>query len=376
MKKKIAYISTFYPYRGGIAQFNALLYNELIKEYKVNAYTFKRQYPDFLFPGQTQLVQPGDNAQAVDSIRLLDTINPFTYISSASKIKDFAPDIIINKFWMPFFAPSLGYISKSLSNIGTKSISILDNVIPHEKRFGDIQLIKYFLNRTDAFIVMSKAVESDLLSLKPNAKYKFLEHPLYNHFGEKINKLSAREKLNIPKNQKVLLFFGFIRDYKGLDLLIDALKYLPEDYVILIAGESYGSFDKYTEQLQKNKLSDRVHQFVRYISDDEVPLFFSASDLLVLPYKTATQSGIIGITYHFELPVVATKSGGLPEMILPHKTGLIVDRIDSVNIANKILDYFNNNLEAEFISNIKSYKTVCTWENFAAGVSELIDELN
>jgi glycosyltransferase involved in cell wall biosynthesis len=364
---KIAYLSTFYPFRGGIAQFNAALYREFEKNHQIKAYTFSRQYPDILFPGSSQYVTDDDIADKIDSKKVLDTINPFSYISAASEINKFNPDILIMKFWMPFFAPSLGWVAKSLKKKGTKTFAILDNVIPHEKRIGDIALTKFFLNQIDTSFVMSSSVKNDLLSLKPDAKYADIIHPLYNHFAQKIDKNEARKQLNIPEDKKVLLFFGFIRGYKGLDILIESLSKLDESYYLVIAGEVYGSFDEYSVQINKLNLESRISQNVRYISDNEVPQLFSASDVCVLPYKDATQSGIVGISYHYDLPIIATDVGSLKEMIEPHGTGVIVNNANSEELKNKIEEFFSMDYNV-FQNNIRIFNLNATWEKLAESI--------
>ncbi len=371
----IAYLSTFYPYRGGIAQFNASLYNELSLLHNIKAYTFTRQYPGILFPGKSQMVQDGDSAIKIDAKRILDTINPITYSNTSIIIAQSKPELLLTKFWMPFFAPSLGFVAAKLKKSGTKSLAVLDNVIPHEKRPGDISLIKYFLNRQDGFVVMSNTVKNDLLSLKPSAKYVSLEHPLYDHFGESVDKSVAREKLNLPKDKKLLLFFGFIRGYKGLDVLIDTMSKLPDSYHLVIAGECYGSFDKYQKQIDNLGLNHKITALVRYISDNEVPLLFSASDVCILPYKSATQSGIIGISYHFELPVIATDVGSLKEMVAPHKTGILIKSPEPELLASAIGKYFAEDLYTEFIRNIIEYKKVSNWKYFADKLIEFYGKL-
>lgn len=372
---KIAYLSSFYPFRGGIAQFNASLYREFEKEHEISAFTFKRQYPDILFPGKSQYVSEGDKADMINSVQVLDSINPLTYFSTANEIKKYAPDLLLMKYWMPFFAPSLGYVAKSLKKSGTKIISILDNVIPHEKRPGDFALTKYFLNRNDGFIVMSEAVKKDLLYLKPDAVYSMHLHPLYDHFGVKLDKNIARQKLELPQNKKILLFFGFIRDYKGLDLLLESMAKLPDDYLLLIAGEVYGDFKKYDEQIKLLKIENKVIKFVRYINDDEVPLFFSAADVCVQPYKSATQSGIAGISYHFDLPMIATDVGGLREMIEPYGTGIIVQKPDVDLLTNSILSYFDGNKERELSKNIGIFKEICSWKSLAREILALYNKV-
>lgn len=378
---KIAYLSTFYPFRGGIAQFNASLYNSFKNDLNENiiAYTFKRQYPDILFPGTTQYVTADDNAEVIDSKRVLDTINPLSYYSTAYEINRFGADILITKFWMPFFAPSLGKVARKLDK-KTKKIAILDNVIPHEKRPFDIQLIKYFLNSYDGFVVMSNKVKDDLLSLKPNAKYIFQEHPLYNHFGEKLDVTEAKNKIfgdryEELKDKKLLLYFGFIRDYKGLDLLIESITLLDDSYHLIIAGEVYGNFDKYSEQISILGVGHKITQFVKYINDSKVQELFSASDVCVLPYKSATQSGIVGISYNFDLPLIATDVGGLKEMITPHNTGLMVDNPNSSEIAAKIKEYFDKELKVDFEQNIINYKSIANWKSLAENITKFSKEL-
>lgn len=378
---KIAYLSTFYPYRGGIAQFNAALYRafeELLREDNsegsthqdniIRAYNFSVQYPDILFPGSSQFVTEKDIADKIPSSRILNTVNPFSYVKAGGILKKMQPDIIINKFWMPFFAPSLGTVMKR--NKASFRVCILDNAIPHEKRVGDIALTKYYFNSIDHFIVMSDKVKQDLLSLKPDANFTFYHHPLYDHFPKKIKQEEAIEKLGLPKDKKLLLFFGFIRDYKGLDLLIDAMNYLDDDYHLVIAGEIYGKFDKYDILIRDNQLENKVSKFVRYIDDDEVALFFSASDLCILPYKDATQSGITGISFHYDLPIVASDVGGLREVIGEEGTGLMIEDINAKGISNKIKEYFSLD-KSSFIKSINQFKEKASWNGLAKTILEL-----
>lgn len=372
---RIGYLSTFYPFRGGIAQFNAALLKELGRTNQVQAFNFRRQYPEFLFPGTTQYVSENDKAQRVESIRKLDTINPITYYTTYKSISKYKPDLMISKFWMPFFGPSLGYVLKRLKKNGVKSIAILDNVKPHEKRPGDIRFTKYYLNSNSGFIVMSNTVRYDLLEYKPDAIYKQVLHPLYDHFGTLLNKSDARKKLGIEENKKVLLFFGFIRKYKGLDLLLESIRFLPEDYTLIIAGEIYGNFDEYEGIIREYNLENKVKLFIRYINDEEVPLFFSASDVCVLPYKSATQSGIVGISYHFELPVIATDTGGLREMIEPFHTGIILREPLPNLLSSAISDYFNLNLSSQLRDNIIKYKKMASWEFLAKEILDLYEIL-
>ena len=365
---KIALLSAFYPYRGGIAQFSAMLYRALEQENEVKAYTFKRQYPNFLFPGKTQFVEEGDNADQIPARRDLDTINPFTFGKTARKIKEFEPDLFISQYWMTFFGPSKGTVHKRLK--GTKRITILHNVIPHEKRFFDKGANNYFLKQNEGFVVMSDAVMNDLLSLKPDAKYLRIDHPVYNQFGEKQDRNSALKKLKLNPEKKYLLFFGFIRGYKGLDLLLHALSKLDDSIELIVAGEIYGSFDPYQEIIDKDKLADRVHLFTDYISDDQVSDFFSASDVCMLPYKSATQSGITAISHHFDLPIIATDVGGLKESIHHESNGLIVPEPDPEAISKAISRYFSESMKEEMSKKIATEKLDNSWENFAEKLIE------
>jgi glycosyltransferase involved in cell wall biosynthesis len=371
---KIAFLSTFYPFRGGIAQFNALMYRAFEKEHTVKAFTFKRQYPDFLFPGETQYVTKEDIADEIPSVEVLDSINPITFLSTAQKVKQFAPDIFITKYWMTFFGPSLGFVAKKL-NKKAKRISVLDNVIPHEKRFFDGFCNRYFLKHNDGFIVMSDAVLKDLLSIKPDAKYIRVNHPVYNHFPAPIPQETAQRTLNLDPTKKTILFFGFIRAYKGLDLLIQAMDLLDNSYQLIIAGEVYGSFDTYQELIDNSTAKSRIALYNQYIGDNEVSDYFSAADVCVLPYKSATQSGITSIANHYNLPIIATNVGGLKETIHHLKTGLIVDKPEVSQIADSIKTYFDGNFKVNFASEIEKEKLENSWENFVAKIITFSKEL-
>lgn len=362
---RISYLSTFYPFRGGIAQFNASVLRELEKAgHQVDAFTFTTQYPNFLFPGETQFVKNGDIVDKIDAQRILNTANPFTWWSAAKKIEKTNPDLLIMKYWMSYFGASLGSVA---ANVGKKAkvITILDNVVPHEKKFFDEPFTKYFLKRNDAFVAMSEKVKNDLLFYKPHAKVLLLPHPLYNHFGDIQDKKTAQKSLGLDPDKKTLLFFGFIRDYKGLDLLIDAFAKLDKSYQLMIAGEVYGSFDKYDALIKSNPNRENIHKHVKYISDTEVSTYFSASDVCILPYKGATQSGITGISYHFDVPMIATDVGGLAEIIHHEKTGLISKTPSSDCINDSIINFFEEYENEVFKQNIRILKRELSWEVFA-----------
>lgn len=373
---KVVFLSTFYPYRGGIAQFNALIYREIEKKYHVEAITFQRQYPAILFPGKTQLVSDADAADKIPSKRWLDSILPWTYVRTAQKIRQLQPNLIVTKYWMTFFAPSLGYVLGRQKK-DTIRISILDNVIPHEKRFFDNWCNHYFLNQNDGFIVMSEKVLKDLLHYRPDAKYIHVPHPVYNQFGEKIAREESLKKLGIAQlsTKKILLFFGIIRDYKGLDLLLDAMALLTDEFHLIVAGEVYGSFQKYQTSIENHFLSDRVSLFTNYIDDAAVKDYFSAADVCILPYKSATQSGITSIANHFELPIIATNVGGLAETIEHQKTGLVIDPADVNLLAEAIQFYFLKQLKKQFEENIRAENSANSWSNFSDKLMAFYHEL-
>lgn len=371
---KIAILSSFYPYRGGIAQFNANIFQELGKTHEVKAFNFKRQYPDLLFPGKTQYVDKEDTALKVESTSILDTANPYSYLQTARAIRSWEPDLLIMRYWMSYFAPSLGYVAGHQLK-KTKVISVLDNVIPHEQHFFDKPFTKYFLKSSDAFVVLSDSVGRDLLELKPSAKYISTPHPLYNHFGEKYDREIAVEKIGIEKGKKNILFFGLIREYKGLDILIEAFSGLDESFQLVIAGEPYGSFEKYRQLIDASPNRERIKLFNGYISDKEVPAFFSASDVCVLPYRSATQSGISAISLHFGLPMITTDVGGLREAIETPGTGIVVKNPDPGEIRDAIIDYFASDKRSFYQRNIENEKEKLSWKNFCIKLTELYNSI-
>ncbi len=372
---KIALLSCFYPYRGGISQFNACLYGELSKHHVVKAFNFSRQYPEFLFPGKTQYVTEDDEAVPVESESLLDTANPFSYARTLKAIRAWEPDLLIVRYWMSWFGPSLGWITRRMKK-QCKVISILDNVIPHEPRFFDTPLTKYFLKGSDGCITLCEAVSKDLLRLKPDAVHTVIQHPLYSHFGAKEDRAAAERKLGLAPGKKNILFFGLIRKYKGLDILIEAFRGLSADYQLIIAGEPYGSFSSYQEQLDSLPADHKVLTNLKYIRDSEVKDYFSSADLAVLPYRSATQSGISSVSYHFEVPMVVTNVGGLKETIGDRGTGLVVEEASPEAVRAAIEQYFSDpQLEKDCISNIRKEKERLSWSAFARKLLEFADKL-
>ncbi|HPV88252.1 MAG TPA: glycosyltransferase [Bacteroidales bacterium] len=371
---KIAYLSVFYPFRGGIAQFNANLFQALDKIHRVQAYNFKRQYPSLLFPGKTQHVPADDQAFPVPSKPVLDSINPVSYYSTAKHILKEKPDLLLMRYWMPFFAPSLGSVARKLKKRGVTVVSIIDNLIPHERTLLDKPLSRWFLDQNDGCVAMSTSVCNDILALRPTMPHIVRNHPLYDHFGALQDKEEARTKLGIDPDKRTLLFFGFIRDYKGLDLLLEAFCDLGDMYQLVIAGECYGSFEKYDKMIRLLPDHSAVKVFNRYIADAEVPLFFSAADVCVLPYRTATQSGISAMSYHFEVPVIVTPAGGLAEAIEGPGTGLVTSGTDACSLMQAIRKFFTMDRDV-FIDNIRTEKAALTWDRFALDLMDFVGQI-
>jgi glycosyltransferase involved in cell wall biosynthesis len=349
------------PFRGGISNFSELLLIELEKKSKVKAFTFKKQYPDLLFPGKTQFNQNTKNYFP----RIVSTFNPFSYFKARRILKKSDPDIFITNYWMSFFGPMMAFFAKGF-NKRTLKIAIIHNLIPHEKRFFDKVFNRIFLSRYDGFAVLSESVKENLLSLRKDAKCITLFHPPYNQFGLKLNRAESIIKLGLLPERKTLLFFGLIRDYKGLDSLLEAFSFLDDSFQLVIAGEVYGLDVKYHKLIASSENKNIL--FINdFIPDDQVSIYFSATDLCILPYKSATQSGIKAIADSFQIPVLTTSVGGLAESIVPNENGFILDNLEPVAIADQIQSIFNSDaLEKvnEFLKKDK-YQEVNLWEEFA-----------
>ena len=354
--------------RGGIAHYVSLLYKKFIERgHDVKIISFKRQYPSIFFPGKTQQDLSTEVVE-LPSQPLLDSIGPISWVRTFLEIKHYKPDLILFKYWMPFFAPCYAAVSL-LTRIFTKTkiAYVCDNIIPHEHRIEDKILTKLGLWNVHYFIVQSKVVKEALLLFKPNAVYKEVPHPVYEIFSNEFTREKSRAKLNLDKNEKVILFFGFIRKYKGLHNLIQSMpKILAETKAkLLVAGEFYDDREKYFEQIAKLGLKDSISVFDDYIPNEEVGLYFNAADVVVLPYVTATQSGIIQIAYNYDKPVITTNVGGLPEVVEEGKTGFIVPPEDSDKLAEAILNFFKVKDSINFEENIQEYKKQFSWDRMA-----------
>jgi D-inositol-3-phosphate glycosyltransferase len=370
--KKIIIVGPAHPLRGGIAAFNERMANELINEgHDVQIITFSLQYPGFLFPGKTQYSSEPAPKNIPISVEV-NSVNPLNWIKIGNKIKALKPDLLILRFWLPFMGPCLGTIGKiAKKNKHTEVIGFLDNIIPHEHRIGDHQLTNYFVKSCDRFIAMSKQVVEELKQFT-NKSCKMIPHPVYDHYGDVMNKSEACAHLNIDAQQKYLLFFGFIRNYKGLDLLLEAMadKRIKEAGIkLIVAGEFYGDASPYHQLIEKSGNSESIILRTDYIADDEVKYYFSAADLVVQPYKSATQSGISQLAYHFEKPMVVTNVGGLPEIVHHGQTGYVV-AVNQQPIADAIIDFFAGNKGVQFAPYLKEEKKKYSWESLAKGILE------
>ncbi len=372
--EKIIIVGVAPPYRGGISLHNALLYKHLSKNFNVLCYNFIRQYPNFLFPGKTQY-ELNESAVPIKSNRILDSINPFTWYNTANKILDHKPGLVIFRSWNPFFCIMFGIIAKKIkSRSSIKCMVICDNIFPHEKSFFDKYLMSFFLNKMDLFIVQSSIVEKELKSLVCNPKYLRLFHPIYNVFGELQDQTSARKKINV-NSKYVILYSGLVRSYKGFDVLIKSVNYLKDqldDFLVLAIGESYENDKKYRELIKKEGIEDFFIWENRYVPDNEMNQYFSACDVVALPYKSASQSGIIPIAYHFNKPVVVTDVGGLPDMVENHKTGFIIKSNNSKLLANVLAENLKRNRFKNMSQNINEFKKQFSWDNFIKGIISLL----
>ncbi len=370
---KIVIISTAYPLRGGIAHYVSLLYHHLSTHHDVSIITFKRQYPKFLFPGKSQ-EEAGEGDSEIPSVRVIDTLNPLTWYKAGNIAARLKPDLIIFKYWMPFFAPAFGVTARvAKRKSGCRVLFICDNVIPHERTPIDKALTSFLFKTGDFFIVQSKSVEKDLLSVVENPKYKFVFHPVYEIFGKSIERLEARKRIGIGENEKVVLFFGYIRKYKGLHVLLDAMAEVVKriNVKLLIVGEFYDDERSYHQQIAKLNLTDNVMVVSDYVPNDEVAKYFSASDVVVLPYIDATQSGITQIAYNFNKPVITTNVGGLAEVVVDGKTGIVIPPNSSGDLANAIVRYFSENLAEKFADGVADQKKYYSWDNLVKAIEEL-----
>lgn len=368
---KVIIIGPAHPLRGGLATFNHRLAKEFITQgHDCSLYSFSLQYPNFLFPGKTQFSD--ENAPEEISIKtVINSVNPFNWLKVGRQLKRENADVIVVRYWLPFMGPALGTILRIARRKNTKIVCIADNVIPHEKRPGDTLFTHYFIKSCDAFITMSEKVLADLRKFTTIKSASLVQHPLYDNFGPLISTDEAKEKLGIPKEQKIILFFGFIRKYKGLDLLLQAFsrfiqQHPDQNYKLLIAGEFYEDENQYHTLIQELDLAPHLILRTDFIPDSEVRYYLCAADVLVQSYKNATQSGVTPLAYNFEVPMVVTNVGGLPDLV-PHEKCGIVCEPEPAAICEGIEKFYALG-KAHFIPHLRDEKTKYSWENIVNAI--------
>ena len=373
---RIIIVGTAFPYRGGLAAYNERLAREYVKQgNEVEIITFSLQYPAFLFPGKSQLsneVAPND----LKITRMIHSMSPVNWIKVGRKIKEKSPDIVIFSYWMAFMAPCYGTIARNARSSKTKIVGLIHNMIPHEPTILDKLFPRYFVKSMDGFVSMAESVSTDIKSFDSDDKPKVVSpHPIYDHYGSALTKKEAAMKLGLHEQKNYILFFGFIRHYKGLDLLLEAFadKRLRQFPVrLIIAGEFYENPQPYLESIIRLKLEGLVELRTGFIPDNEVRNYFSLADIIAQPYRTATQSGVSQIAYHFETPMLVTNVGGLAEIIPDGKVGYVVG-VEPKQIADALVDFFANQRSEKMIENIKIEKQKFLWSRMTDAINGLFN---
>lgn len=373
--RRIGLLGPLHPWRGGLAQYLGLLGEALEPWAEVRAITFTRQYPNFLFPGTSQL-DPAAPRPRFPTAAMLDSIGPWTWGRAARALDAFAPGAIVLKWWMPFFAPSFASAVARSRRRGTRVLLVCDNLVAHEPKFYDAFCTRWMLRESDGYLVMSDAVERDLDRLKPGAPRRRVPHPFYAQFDRgRFTRESAREKLGLGGD--VALFFGYVRHYKGLDTLLEAwpkVRARRPGATLVVAGEFYEKSDRY-EALAKAAGEGAVRMLSRYIPDDEVEALFRAADVTVLPYRSATQSGVTHVAYALGCPVIATRVGGIAETVRDGETGLTAPPEDPGALADAVVRFFEGRLGAAMAPHIAKLQAEHSWSALAGSTVDLVNEL-
>lgn len=379
---KICILGPAHPYRGGIAKFNEVLAAALQEEgHEVKIVNFTMQYPSFLFPGKTQFTR----VEAPVGLRIerrINSVNPLNWLRVGREVARERPDLLIVRFWMPFMGPALGTIAGVVRRKSPKTriVALTDNIVPHEHKPGDRLLTSYFLRRMDGVVYMSEEVGRDLDSFHYRGARAMSPHPIYDTYGPAVSKAEACTALGLDPGLDYVLFFGFIRDYKGLDLLLEAWARLKAagktgGKKLLVAGEYYGNQQKYDALILALGLSEDVIIHDRYIEENEVKNYFGAADLVVQPYRSATQSGVTQVAYHFGTPMVVTRVGGLPEIVPDGRVGYVVE-IDPGAIASAIEEFYDGDHAAEFRDNIAMEKGRFSWSVLTGVFMNLYEKID
>jgi glycosyltransferase involved in cell wall biosynthesis len=338
--------------------------------------SFSFQYPGFLFPGKTQF-EKGNPPSDLKIRSLISSVNPFSWRKTAGYIRKFKPNLVVIHYWMPFMALPLGRIARLIKRREqVRVVAVTHNISPHEYSGGWKMLTRYFLKSCDSFITMSQTVSDELVRFRPHAQYAFIPHPVYDIFGERISRQSAAGFLRLPATGNYLLFFGLIRKYKGLELLLKAMPYIIsqlKDIKLIIAGEFYSGKHEYFNLINELQIIEHVHIVDRFIPAEEVKYYFSIADLVVQPYISATQSGITQIAYQFEVPMIVTDVGGLAELVPDGKVGYVVP-VDYNQVARAVIDFFEFNRSSQFREGIREQKTKYSWSNMVKGILELCSQ--
>jgi glycosyltransferase involved in cell wall biosynthesis len=372
---RVALLGPLAPWRGGLAQYLALLGESLTASCEVFGVTFTRQYPEFLFPGTSQL-DPSTERPSFPVESLLDSIDPLSWRRTAARLERFAPGAVILKWWMPFFGPSFASSVGPLRKRGTRVVLVCDNLVPHERRPFDGAFSSWMMRNSDGYLVMSDAVERDLDRLKPGAPRRRVAHPLYAQFDRgRYTRESARAKLGVEGD--VAVFFGYVRHYKGLDTLLEAWPRVRarRPVTLLVAGEFYEDAAPYRKLAAAAGGEPHVRLLERYLPDDEVEAVFKASDVVVLPYRDATQSGVTHVAYALGVPVIVTDVGGLKETVKDGETGMVVPPEDPAALAEAVLRYFEGGLAPRMRAGVEALRRAHSWEVLASETIELIDAL-
>ena len=373
--RTICILGPAHPLRGGLASYDERLAREFNRSgWRARIVTFSLQYPGFLFPGTTQYSSEPPPAD-LDIRVAVNSVNPFNWYAVGKRIAKEKPDLIVVRYWLPFMGPCLGTILRIVrKNRHTRVVCIADNIIPHEKRPGDVPFTRYFVKAIDGFVTMSQKVLGDLRTYAPSRPAVFVPHPLYDNFGEPVPVVDARQALGLPLDQKVILFFGFIRKYKGLDLLFQAMadpRIRTADIRLLVAGEFYEDSEPYLQQVKELGIEDRLILRTEFIPDSKVREFLCAADLVVQPYRHATQSGVTPLAYHFEKPMLVTRVGALPDMVPDDRVGIVTEP-DPTAIAEGILRFFEKGAD-HYLPHLKEEKKKYAWSTMVRAITELAD---
>lgn len=374
---RIAVVGPSFPFRGGIAHYTTLLCKSLAETHEVWLVSMSRQYPRLLFPGKTQKDESEVKLAVEGAEPLVDSMNPLSWVRAANRIRDYSPDLVIIQWWHPFFAPAFGTIAGRCRKF-TEVMFLCHNVLPHENA-GPVRLLtKYALCKGRMFITHSEEDTSNLKALLPNAQVRKARHPTYEVFKEQpVEKEAARHELGLSMEDNVILFFGLVREYKGLKYLIEAMPAIlaSVDATLVIAGEFYDDKEKYVQLIKELGIDHRVKLKDEYIPNESVGVYFSAADLVVLPYVTATQSGIAQIAYGFDSPVVTTNVGGLPETVRDGETGYVVPPEDPRALARAVVRFFEEDKAGEFIRNISDFKEEFSWSRLVESIENMASAL-